>query len=368
MRSDFEHLLQQARQWFVRLSFQVDSSGRRRLYRKLAKMIGHGVPILTAIESIRDRRIAAGDRIGTTTQALNEWATQLRNGKNLSEAIGRWVGHEEAMLISAGEKAGTMETALLSAVRVMEARSQIKGAVFRGLAYPTVVLCLGVAVLYLFGFKIVPAFNKAVKSADAWHGMAHAVVSVAMWAKAWLWAVGVAAAAVIIAFVVSLRYWDGPARVWLDKYPPYSIYRVVHGSTWLIALAALVEAGLKIETALEQLREQASPWLAERIGGALSGMRSGFNLGDALARAGHQFPDQEIIDDLGVYASLSGFDGALLLLGREWLEGAVTEIRDRMTVVFGFSIVLVGGLIAFMVGGMLDMQVQMSQLMQQRLR
>lgn len=368
MLSELEQFLHRTKYWFARISFKLDSSGRRRLYRKLAKLIGNGVQILSAIESMRDRRVASGDKGGAMTWALNEWATQLRNGRGLSEAVRGWVSNEEAMLISAGEKSGTMESALQSTTRVMESRSQINGAVFRGLAYPVVLLLLGVMVLYKFSFDIVPAFNKAVKSADAWHGLAHVVVSVSMWANMWLWAAGVVVAGIIVAFAVSLRYWNGPARVWLDRYPPYNIYRVVNGSTWLIALSALVEAGLKIETALEQLREHSSPWLAERINGALAGMRSGFNLGDALTRAGHQFPDQEIIDDLGVYASLSGFDSALSMLGREWLDGAVGEIKGRMVVIFGFSIVLVGGLLAFVVGGMMEMQVQMSQLMQQRLR
>ncbi|MBZ0295983.1 MAG: type II secretion system F family protein [Anaerolineae bacterium] len=353
---------------FARFMFKADSGGRRRLYRKLAKLIGNGVQLLGAIESIRDRRVVAGGKSHPETIALTAWAAQIQNGKSIADAMAGWVAPEEQMLISAGEKSGEMEAALLSTARTMEARTKINGALIGGLAYPIVLALLAFGVLYMFGFKIVPAFSQVVKDVNAWRGTARVMVEVSMFAKSWLWLMAVLAVAVVIAFFVSLRYWDGPMRVKVDRYAPYSIYRIILGSTWLIALAALVEAGMKIETALEQLAENSPPWLETRIKGALAGMRSGFNLGDSLARAGHQFPDQEIIDDLGVYASLSGFDAALQILGREWLEEAVAQIQARMRVVFGFSILSVGVLIAFMVGGMMDMQLQMSKVMQHSMR
>jgi type II secretory pathway component PulF len=133
-------------------------------------------------------------------------------------------------------------------------------------------------------------------------------------------------------------------------------------------MSALVEAGLRIETALQQLSSTASPWLKTRIDACLRGTRSGLNVGESLARSGYEFPDREIIDDLGVYSSLSGFDVALSILGNEWLEESVAEIKERMGVVFGVSLLVVGLTIAFMVGGMMNMELQMSQLMQSGLR
>lgn len=348
-----------ARFWFRK----VDDNGRRRLWLKLAKLIGNGVQILQAIESIKDRRIAAGDGGQPETLALAAWATAIHNGARLSNAIRGWVTVEEMMLISAGEQSGKFELALRSAARVMDARKKIVGAVFSGLSYPFVLIAMAFAVLFLFGFKIVPAFSNVMKGAE-WHGLAKGMIILSSFAQHWLWLVAPLFVALIVFFFVSLPYFDGPLRIKLDRYPPYSIYRMMQGSTWLIALASMVDAGLRIEVALEQLADNSGPWLNRRISECLAGMRSGRNMGEALARAGYDFPDREIIEDLGVYSSLSGFDEALAMLGREWLDEAVEQIEARMKVVFGVSILTVGGLIAFLVSGMMAMQLQMSSALQ----
>jgi len=345
--------------WFL----NIGQSGRRRLWLKLAKLIGNGVQILQAVESIRDRRILTSGTKEPEALALSAWARAIKNGSRLSGAMDGWVSTEEMILISAGEQSGTLEAALYSAARIMEARKRISSAVYAGLAYPVVLLLMAAGVLYLFGFKIVPAFTHALKGAE-WQGLAKWMIFVSDFARDWLFLLIPSVIALVILFFMSLPHFDGKVRIFLDRYVPYSVYRIMQGSSWLIALAAMIEAGMRIEIALEQLSQDASPWLRRRIATALAGMRSGRNMGDALARAGYDFPDREIIEDLGVSSSLSGFEDALSMLGREWLEESIVQIETRMKVVFGVCILLVGALIAFMVSGMIAMELQMSQAMQ----
>ncbi len=353
---------------YARFVFKnLAAGGRRRLWRKLAKMIGNGVQILQAIESIKARRIVSGGKSDPETIALEAWSAAMKNGARLSEAITGWVGAEEMMLISAGEQSGTMPSALQATARVLAARKQIGDAVFKGLAYPFFLTLLSFGVLYLFGFKIVPAFTRVARG-DHWHGWAKAMIEVGLFAQHWLWLMALVFVMLTVLFFASLSRFDGALRIRLDRYAPYSVYRVMQGSAWLIAIAALVEAGMRIETALEQLSATASPWLRRRLEECLAGMRSGRNMGDALARSGYEFPDREIIDDLGVYSALSGFDTALALLGEEWLQESVDQIKMKMTVVFGVSMLIVGSLVAFMAGGMMEMELQMSQTMQHSMR
>lgn len=356
MFSDFERK-------FAQFMFKKDASDRRRLWLKLAKLISNGVSLLPALESLHDRRMLSGGKSHPQTIALGEWITGLRNGERLSTMLKGWAGDDECMLISAGEQSGTLEKALFSSARVMTARSQINKAVIGGLAYPFLLIILAFGVLYLFGFKIVPAFL-SISSPDKWSGLARIMIEVSLFAQHWLWALAVIVSIFVAVFFVSLPRWDGPARVLLDRYAPYSVYRVMYGSTWLIGFSALIEAGLRVETALQQLASTASPWLKTRIEGCLRGTRSGLNVGDALARSGYEFPDREIIDDLAVYSAMSGFDAALFALGKEWLDESVVQIKARMNAVFGICIFIVGMLIALMVSGMINMELQLSTMMQ----
>lgn len=355
-------------QSFAKVMFKLDTDGRRRLWLKLAKLIGNGVQILNAIASIRNLRIESGGESHPETIALGEWAKQMNNGRPLSEAMDTWIPTDERMLIAAGEASGTMEVALRSSARVLQARKQINAAVIGGLLYPFVLLLMSFGVLYLFGFKIVPAFTTGALKNAHWTGIALGMINVSLFIQQWLWVLGGAFVAILIAFFTTLPRFDGPIRVKLDRYPPYSIFRVIQGSTWLIAMAAMVEAGLRIESALTQLAETAGPWLRNRINACITEMRSGRNMGDALSRTGYEFPDREIINDLGVYAALSGFDQALSITGREWLEESVDQIKKRMNVVFGICILLLGGLIAFMVSGMIAMQLQLATALQTSFR
>ena len=351
-------------QWWFR---HMEGGARRRIWLKLAKLIANNVPILQALESLHARRKATHGTSDARVIALKTWIDGMKNGKRLSQMLNGWAGPVERMLIAAGEASGTMEASLQAATRVMDARREINGAVLKGLTYPFVLVCVAFGVLYLFGFKVVPEFTKVV-SADRFHGMAAVLIQLSNFARNWLYVTGSVLITLLIAFIVSLPRWDGRARVLMDRYPPYSIYRIVQGSTWLIGLAAMLEAGMRLEAALKQLGDMADTWLANRIDAAIRGMRAGWQLGDALNRSGYEFPDREIIDDLGVYSGLSGFDEALSILGREWLTESVEQIKGRMAVVFAMAVLSVGLLVGSMVGGMMSMQVQMAQAIQQKAR
>lgn len=132
----------------------------------------------------------------------------------------------------------------------------------------------------------------------------------------------------------------------------------------MISFASLVAAGVRIENALQQMSIGTSPWMKARIDACLRGMRAGLNPGDALHKSGYGFPDREIIDDLAVYARLSGFDQALSIIGKEWITESVEQIQEMMKVIFGISILIVGLFIAFMVGGLIGMELQMASIMQ----
>jgi type II secretory pathway component PulF len=349
--------------WLARQSFLMNAAARRRLWIKLAKLLSNGVPIMSALESFRQHRLTISGPNDPQVIGLNEWMAGMRNGRRLADVLQGWASLEECMLISAGEQAGTLEKTLRSTVTLMTSKSKISNAVIKGLTYPVILLLAGFGVLQMFSAKVIPAFSRIV-SDEKWTGWASATVKAARLADHWLWLLGVLTVALIVAFFVSLPRWDGKLRIRLDRYAPYSVYRMLHGTSFMIALAAMIESGMRLELALQQLAQRAPRWLRARIHAAMVGMQSGLTMGDALQKSGYEFPDREIISDLMTYSNQSGFEDALILIGREWLEEAVGAIEDRMAAVFAGMIAVVGGLLAFIVGGFVAMQVQMTTILQ----
>lgn len=348
---------------FNRFMFSSGMDARRRLWIKLAKLLSNGVPILDALRSIHERRIESGRSKDPGTVAIGAWIEQTRNGHRLSAAIDGWAPRDEQMLIAAGEQSGRLDEALMNTAEIMVAKAKIRKAVVSGLLYPVVMSLVAMSVLVMFSYKIIPEFAKVVPD-EKWHGTARLMIDMSNFTRDWLIVMIALAVAAIIAFFMSLPRWSSGFRLKLDKYPPYSIYRMFQGSAWTISLAAMVSAGVRVESAVQQLGEGAGNWLYDRTQSCLRGMRSGLTLGDALAKAGYNFPDREIVDDLGVYSRLSGIDQALSIIGKEWISESVETIQGMMKAVFGLSVLIVGLLIAFMVGGLIGMELQMTAIVQ----
>lgn len=348
---------------YARFVFRNGTDQRKRVWKKLAKLLSNGVQLIEALETMRDRRVILKGAKEPVAVALTEWLRRLKNGSRLSQAIEGWVGSDEQMLISAGEQSGEVDAALNSTTEIMDAKRKIRSAVISGLAYPGFMMLIAFAVLVMFSYKIIPEFSQIVPY-EKWQGLPKMMVDFANFVRSWMLLLAALPVVAITAFALSLPRWKDGLRIKLDRFMPYSIYRMLHGSTWMISFAALVSAGVRLENALGQLMEGASPWMQVRIQACLRGMKSGLNPGDALLKTGYGFPDPEIIDDLGVYARLSGFDAALATIGREWISESVEQIQTMMKVVFGVSVLIVGLFIALMVGGLIGMELQMTAIMQ----
>ena len=347
--------------------FRIDAKSRKRLWNKLSKLINNGVPILDAISTIHSRRVESGNSKHPMTLALADWKEKIKNGLRISQAIDGWVDRDEQMLIAAGEQSGKLDEALATTAEIMEAKKKIRGAVIGGMIYPVAMLIIAIGVLIMFSYKIIPSFTKIV-SDEKWHGIARFMIDLSNFSRDWIWLVVLVIIAGISIFFISLPRWSKGFRIQLDKYPPYNIYRMLQGSTWMISFAALVSSGVRVENALIQLSEGAQPWLYDRVQSCLKGMRSGLSTGDALAKSGYGFPDLEIIDDLGVYSKLSGFDQALSIIGKEWITESVDSIQIMMNLIFGLSLLFVGGFVAFMVAGLIGMELQMAEILQSSYR
>jgi type II secretory pathway component PulF len=339
------------------MQFRSDARTRQGLWRKLGKLLHDGIPIISGLHEIRSLRPPSAP----VSLAIEEWIRGMNNGRKLSEMIVPWVSAEEAMLILAGEQSGTLDEALESVVKVAQAGRAIRGAVVAGLAYPVFLLLLAFGALYFFGFKIIPAFQKAA-APEVWTGLARTMIEAAGLIQHWL-AWGLAAVLLLVtAFFVALPRWNSALRVRLDRHVPFSIYRVMQGASWLIALSALVQAGMRIETAIDQLGRGASAWARVRCDAALKGLRAGRDLGESLARSGYEFPDREIISDIRLYASKSGFDLALRTIGEQWITESVQRVQSLMHMVFAVSLLLVGMVVMFIAAGFGALQMQLMQI------
>ncbi|WP_323117806.1 type II secretion system F family protein [Burkholderia alba] len=336
--------------------FSLNADERLRLYRKIAKMLGNGLPLLKVLEELEWRASREGRKPNEPLAiVLSDWRFAVQNGQMLSEAMHAWVPATEQMIVSAGEQAGRVEAALVSVTDIVLSARRIRRAISGGVAYPVGLLVMMLGYLYLFGTRVIPKFA-LIADPEHWHGAARSLYVMSLFVQSWMLLVVAVLAAFGAALALSLPRWRGPLRIYADRVPPYSIYRLVAGSGFLIAFAALQGAGVTVERALLKIGAISGPWLRERIDDTLLGVKSGLNAGEALHHTGYQFPSREIVEDLCIYAEYGGFDNALKTLADEWLDEGVARIAAQMRVLNGVAIVVMAIVIGWLVTGFFGIQ------------
>jgi type II secretory pathway component PulF len=340
--------------WWAKTQFT--DTVRLRLYRKIAKMLANGLPLLKILEELRDRASQQGKKPNEPLAiTLDDCRRMVQNGRSLAEGLEWWAPKTEQMIILAGEQAGRLEAALISVVDVVQAEKKIKAVIMGGIMYPVAVFGLVLAYIYMFGTRVIPQFAQMVDPTK-WHGAAKSLYVMSQFVQNWMLLILVGLAVAVVAIIASMPVWRGNVRVFFDRFAPYSIYRLVIGSGFLMSFSALQFAGITVEKSLIRLSDMAEPWLRERLDGALIGVKSGLNCGEALRNAGYGFPSQEVIDDLCVYAEYKGFPEALKTLADEWMEEGIDQLSIQMKVLNSAAIIVLAIVIGWLVTGFFGIQ------------
>lgn len=341
---------------FTKLQFS--GKDRLRLYRKVARFLRNGVPISQALDIMWNHASDDGKKPkAVQAVVIDEWRKKIKNGASFGRAIEGWVPDKDRIVIEAGETAGRLDTAIENAVFIYEGSKKIRSAIISGLSYPAVLVMVAIGFIAMFGIQIVPAFDEVLPR-DQWTGMGAQMAMMADFVHSWLIPSIGAMFAIIGAIVWSLPRWTGRARAVMDRYPPWSIYRLTTGSGFMLAVSGMVKAGVPIPTILRTIQRGATPWYQERIAHTLWHVNNGLNLGDALHKTGFGFPDIETVKDLRAYAALDGFDETLEVLGREWMEDSVARIEMQTGILRNASFILLGGVFGWIATGLFSLQQQ----------
>lgn len=323
-----------------RLAF--NGKEKKRIYRKLGTMLRNGVRLPVALEFIERQATKNGKQPNAPiARIVRRWRRAVQNGTPLGDAMRANVPHEDALLIRAGEASGRLAYAFDDALALADARKKIIGAIVGNLAYPIMLILMAIGFLVFFRISLVPTFEEVMPRA-AWFGPAATMTDVADFIVGnGLYIVG---ALVVLGILVSWSFanWTGPLRVKFDRFVPWSIYRIVSGVGFMLAVSGLVRAGMKMPDIIRLMQQNASPWLAERLRAVSHWINNGRNFGEALVLSRHGFPDEELALDLVLYASMDEFEDLLIKISYEWLEEAIASIKASMQVIFNVSLVSVG--------------------------
>ena len=349
-------------EYYAKLVIQFSNKTRLKLYRKIASLMKNRFSLMDALEMLHDGASNGGKNPGEPLAiAIAAWGRALNNGMTFSDALKGWAPDRERLMLSVGD-VSVLESALLILFIVTEGSTKMIRPIIGAISYPAFLMMMAILIIYAIGVYMVPPMIDAAPTV-IWRGMARDLVDLSAWIKDnWLIAFSSLPIIMIIIYA-TIGIWTGPIRVFFDKLPPWSLYKIFTGISWLLALSALVKGGTPVSTALRALRRDASKYLKERIDRTLIYVNNGDNLGQALAKTKLDFPDEEIIADLKIYSELDNFEEALDNLANEWLEESVYMIEQRASVLNMVALLAISGVIAWAVMGTFDMQDQITSSM-----
>jgi hypothetical protein len=288
---------------YRRLGFSLDV--RQRLFAGLADLLDTKVHLPVALTTLADIE-ARGNPKSTATPvaALQDWNRALEEGKTLADAVRPWISAEEATLLQAFERGGRLSDGLRTLARDSNLTRGIVGTFVADLVDPLFLVVSSVALLIGMDTgardtfaRLAPAENWS-PALSGFMAFAEVVSSVAP----------VIGTVIVVGLPIALltrESWTGSVRRRFDKLLPWSLFELLSGFRLVSAYIALKEAKLKDLDIVVQLREQASPWLQERLDAAEGQFSLGAqNLGDALFRARYLFPTYGAVAMLRLYGSM----------------------------------------------------------------
>lgn len=344
--------------FYAKMVCKSSTDKRIAIWRKLVSLLKNDFTLVDALNRIQMIESKGGAKPNEPFAiCMREWEKNLERGMSFSEVTRGWIPAEETLLLSSGNMSSLIG-ALENVSRIMSANKRIRNAVFGALAYPLLLIVLVFAIIVMVGIYLVPPLADVAGNQIVWQGTASSLIALSDFAQKY-WRLGVIVFGVVCLSVWwSLPRWTGRLRTLFDGIAPWNIYKLKLSVGWMLSLSAMVASGVAIPDAMRILADNSNRYLRNILEETLHYIANGDNLGTALANTGTNFPNEELIGDLTVFADMNDFDKNLTSISNDYLENSVKKIESVSNVLNTIGIILISGVIAWVLFGTFQMQDQ----------
>ncbi|MDD4615683.1 MAG: type II secretion system F family protein [Alphaproteobacteria bacterium] len=357
---EIEEKLAELESRLTKWQFRMNRKVRYRIYRKLEGMLRSNEALSRSLDRLYQNVTEIGKYPKRPAAiALREWFLKDRAGISLSTAMEGWVPTGELYLIRAGEESGALARTL-SFIQVMGERGrEMREAVSYAIGYPAFITLLVGFVIWTFSVNLIAnmranAPKNVVESMGAVVPFSDFIASYGLWVIFLL-------LIIVGTIATTLPFWRGAMRSKFDMYPPWSWYRVMQGSGFLMGLSALLGSQVPLKRSLEILEEEGNPWIRERICAARQRVLRGHNLGEALRLSGTNFPAPEIAIDLEILAERADVGQVIEMVTEDWMRDQVESMKGQAVLIRNVGMAIVGGIIAWTMGSIFSVVGELSK-------
>lgn len=322
------------------------------MYGQLADLIGSGVPLLRAIDTLikstPNRNLVV---------VLKEIRGAVADGKSLNESMKQFpeifpILHTS--MIQAGERASMLQTVLMSLSGFIERLDELRSKVLGAMIYPALLVFVGISVMVGALIFFVPKFEPLLANVEQTlptrliFGMSIVVRS--------YWYIVIIALAIVMAVAWSTLRTESSKRLmerWRLKVPVVgTALRMVAITRFCRILGTMLANGVPMLQALQIARgATGSTLMGDRIAEAAESVREGKSLTSPLSKGG-LFPEQ-IIAMLSVAEESNQLEKVLLQISDTVERRTNREVDQAVRLVEPLILCVVAAAIGFLALGLL---------------
>ena len=338
----------------IEISFGAGVGGQTMavFYNQLSSLLGSGVPLLKAIEILRQQSSSKN-----LQRALEDVHSRVEQGETLGESFRRHpkVFSEIAVNMAvAGGEGGFLEEALERVAKFTEQQTELRNRTVGAMVYPVILFSVGSIVVAGLLIFFVPKFGELFDSlrqkgqlpaATEW------LLSFSSWLRYWWWLIGLVVGG--IGALLFIQSQTGRGRQIRDiimiRMPLFgSIFRDLAVSRFCRVLGTLLRNGVPILRSMEISRDAAgNAVLSEAIEKASENITSGESLAVPLKKSGH-FP-KNVTEMITVAEESNTLDSVLINIS-ENLEKQTTRRLDLLVKLLEpVMLMIMAGIILFVV-------------------
>lgn len=251
---------------FSRSAFKAT---RAEFYFDVAAAMNDKIPLFTVLKEYeaRARRRNRGDGL-----MYKEMLKALQVG-SLADALKPMVSNIELILLDALQRGGDTELArgLNFLSTTVEKLDKMGSVARKAVVYPLVLFVTFAAMLVAFSLYAIPIIV-SILPPEKWPFLGKVIYNTSQFIVNYGLQLAVGFVLMLLLFMFSLPRWQSPIRRYLDKFIPYSVYRVYSGSMLIVSISVLLSMGVSLRSALERAMKYSNPWMRWHLREILKGL------------------------------------------------------------------------------------------------
>ncbi|WP_177326630.1 MULTISPECIES: type II secretion system F family protein [Plesiomonas] len=276
--------------------------------------------------------------------------------RSIGELFRPWIPEHEALILQAADKIGqeALPAVLDDLIYSIQVRKRIAKILLKAVLYPAILSFCGIGILMMYAIDVIPKLS-LVSPPDSWPTSSHIFYSLSNFVNDYIFLISIGGISLYALFFVSLPMWTkrlAKLRIFADRYPPYSLYKILNGCSFMLSLSVMIKAGISMNDALGEIEKIATPWLKDRVQGAIYNVARGKGLGESLRLSGYEFPSKEAYHFISLLSkSSSGLSDAMYVFSKDWMEDSISLLEKMATIIFYSGIIGIGALIMLIILG-----------------